>query len=672
MSTDIPLQLNDPVSIESPTSSSSGQQLHGIVAYLGPVDFSEQAQDYVGIRLTGSSSGLGKHDGVVNGKRYFEAGPNGGIFIRYSSGKISKRKLTRLQELQLKRELGAILNNSIGTSTTTTTEAGKNLNTPSSAGTKALPSSIDALPPEEESGVTVGARSRLDEIRKRREAAINASKTARSGKTNSEDDASTTSSVSNSSSLTSPKFSTSSSMKANKSAKDIFKSASRLNELRVGHEASRLSRTSGGATPIKALPLASSLLTTPRKSTNSLSSEIQMEDMKQKLQGKETEILELKSALEDAKQDFERKILELERAMELGRQIQEQKQEASQDLSSADVTDLQNQQQDNAEKEDDAQRKLIDAIANIQTLEQEAFERQAKHETTILALNQELAEMKTRALAAERESLTVKEQFERKASNAADYLKERARLTAEISALQRQVTNLQETISEYENSMEGLVLDKELLQEEKEELMDQLEEKNLEIANLQIELEETKVMLEERKAAPEKLNENQTTETLSKPSIADVWGEADVALSSQNSRLREALVRLREQTNLEKMDLVKQLRLAEKDAAAGRELRLELESLRNLKAKNAAELKDLKEIVDTQNVYEQMVETLSEKVTQLEDEMIELQNAIRDLEEAGEISQEMEEVQAELNKSLRLDVEKRDSTILNLEEAIKT
>jgi exonuclease VII small subunit len=119
------------------------------------------------------------------------------------------------------------------------------------------------------------------------------------------------------------------------------------------------------------------------------------------------------------------------------------------------------------------------------------------------------------------------------------------------------------------------------------------------------------------------------------------------------------------------MELVKQLRVAEKDAAAGRELGMELESLRNLKAKNAVEIKDLKEIVDTQNVYEQMVEILSEKVTQLEDEIIELQHAIRDLEEAGEISQEMEEVQAELNKSLRLDVEKRDSTILNLEEAIK-
>lgn len=667
MSADIPLQLHDPVSIESPTSSSVGQQLHGIVAYLGPVDFSEQAQDYVGIRLTGSSVGFGKHDGVVNGKRYFEAGPNGGIFIRYSSGKISKRKLTRLQELQIKRELGALLNNNIGM---TTTEAssdnipGKNPNTPA-----APSSSIDSVPTEEGSSTIAASRSRLDEIRKRREAALVASKTTRSGKS-SEDDASITSSVSNSSSFTSPKSGSStitSSMKANKSAKEGIKSASRLNELRGGHEISRLTRTSGAATPLKSSPLTSSLLTTPRQRKLSLSSQVQMEDMKQILQGKETEILQLKLALEEAKQIVEQKERELERALELGRHKEDQKQEASHDLRREDMNDWRDE---DSEKET-LQRKLNEASTNIQSLEQEALQRQAKHEMDILALNQELAAMKSRALAAERENLSAKEQFEKKASNVADHLKERARLSAEISALQRQVTNLQETISECETSMEGLVLDKELLQEEKEELMDQLEEKNLEIANLQIELEETKVELEEGKATPENFYENQATETLTKPSVADAGGEADVALSSQNARLRQALLRLREQSNFEKMELVKQLRAAEKDAATGRELSMELESLRNLKAKNDSEIKDLKEIVDTQNVYEQMVETLSEKVTQLEDDIIELQNAIRDLEEAGEISQEMEEVQAELNKSLRLDVEKRDTTILHLEEAIK-
>jgi dynactin 1 len=295
----------------------------------------------------------------------------------------------------------------------------------------------------------------------------------------------------------------------------------------------------------------------------------------------------------------EQKACELERALESLRNFQEQKQQTSVELSSVAVDDSnpcmedqQSQRQDNADKQD-LQRQLSEALTNIQTLQQEAFEGKAKH----------VAE----TLATERESQIVKEQFERKSSNAADYLKERAKLTAEISTLHRRVSDLQAAASEYETSVEGLVLDKEALLEEKEELLDQLEEKTLEIATLQIELEEVKVELEEGKAAFEKCNKGHSIMTLAEPSVkvVDENGveESSKALSSQNSRLREALLRLREQTNIENLELTKQLRLAEKDVVAGRGLMEELESLRNLKVKNASEIRDLKETVDTQNVY---------------------------------------------------------------------
>jgi dynactin complex subunit len=246
MSTEIPLQLNDPVSIESPTPSSSGQQLHGIVAYLGPVEFSEQAQDFVGVRLTGASVGLGKHDGVVNGKRYFEAGPNGGIFIRYSLRKITKRVLSRLQELQLKRELGASSND---TATVTgrhnvssvlaaseDTVCQKN-SSPTLFGNKITSPSADTPTIDKGASATTGTKSRLDEIRKKREAAMMASTTARSGKS-SEDNASTTSSVSNSSSFTSLKGGVAPSSKNNTSAKDNLSVASCLKELRLKRDSS--------------------------------------------------------------------------------------------------------------------------------------------------------------------------------------------------------------------------------------------------------------------------------------------------------------------------------------------------------------------------------------------------------------------------------------------------
>jgi len=190
---------------------------------------------------------------------------------------------------------------------------------------------------------------------------------------------------------------------------------------------------------------------------------------------------------------------------------------------------------------------------------------------------------------------------------------------------------------------------------------------------LQIELEEAKVDIEEGKIALEEAHRSciaVAATTISGAEGGDTQ-ETKKALSIQNDRLREALLRLREQTNIEKMELTKQLRLAEKDSAVGRELIAEVEALRKLKVNQTSEIRELKKIIDTQNAYEQMVEDLSDKVNRLEDENIELGNAIRDLEEAGEISQEMEEVQAELNKSLRLDVEKKDALIYSLEEAIK-
>jgi dynactin complex subunit len=47
--------------------------LEGIIAYLGPVKF-KPGNDWIGIQLIGASAGLGRHDGCVQGARYFDCG----------------------------------------------------------------------------------------------------------------------------------------------------------------------------------------------------------------------------------------------------------------------------------------------------------------------------------------------------------------------------------------------------------------------------------------------------------------------------------------------------------------------------------------------------------------------------------------------------------------------
>ena len=72
--------------------------LHGVVLFTGPVDFAG-GSDWVGIRLTTGSHGLGKNDGSVGERKYFEAGgEKNGVFVRATQVK-ARQGMTRLDEV---------------------------------------------------------------------------------------------------------------------------------------------------------------------------------------------------------------------------------------------------------------------------------------------------------------------------------------------------------------------------------------------------------------------------------------------------------------------------------------------------------------------------------------------------------------------------------------------
>jgi len=82
------LKVDDAVKV---SRASPKPSLEGIVAYLGPVKFGDRGSDWVGIRLTGSSIGSGKNDGVIQGHRYFRCPKQCGIFVRKNKVKKKKR-----------------------------------------------------------------------------------------------------------------------------------------------------------------------------------------------------------------------------------------------------------------------------------------------------------------------------------------------------------------------------------------------------------------------------------------------------------------------------------------------------------------------------------------------------------------------------------------------------
>jgi len=136
-------EINDPVHV----ATKEGRQLEGVVAFVGSVSFAD-GDDWVGVRLTGASVGLGKNDGTVKGAEYFSCPPNCGMFVRESA--LSKRPLTRLEELRLRRELAGT-----GAATMTTSTRA-----PASA------SKAATTPPRDSSATS--ARTRLEELRARR------------------------------------------------------------------------------------------------------------------------------------------------------------------------------------------------------------------------------------------------------------------------------------------------------------------------------------------------------------------------------------------------------------------------------------------------------------------------------------------------------------------------
>jgi dynactin 1 len=236
---------------------------------------------------------------------------------------------------------------------------------------------------------------------------------------------------------------------------------------------------------------------------------------------------------------------------------------------------------------------------------------------------------------------------------------------------------MEEEKLEMDAALEEVALDKEQLQEEKEALEDRLEELKLDTETAQMEVEELRMELEDTQASVERVTSFKDEATAGGGGGGD-GSEAEIkaeelaqVLTAQNARLREALIRLREQSAVETMEVSRQLRTAEKDAEAGRALSTEVEALRAMKVTFAEQINDLKDMVEEGAAFEQMVEDLSDQVMTLEEDSIGLQAMIREMEESAELTSEMEEIQADELKEMSRDLEGRDTIIRNLEEAIK-
>jgi len=245
------------------------------------------------------------------------------------------------------------------------------------------------------------------------------------------------------------------------------------------------------------------------------------------------------------------------------------------------------------------------------------------------------------------------------------HVKERARLQADVSVLNRRLGEAEGQIQELDNTIEDLTLDKEQLQEERDNLQEMYEDLKLDLETAQLEVDELRLELSDAQQL------DRQVEATSAETVDLDAEEKTRALIFQNSRLREALVRLREHSSFEKQELTRKVRGLEREHEDTKSVVEELEQSRKVHEAVKEEAKELKDMLDQASAFEGMVEELSDRVLALEEDNIGLQTTVRELEEAAELTAEMEEVQAEEIKEITLDLEGRDAIIRNLEQAIK-
>eukprot|EP00566_Odontella_aurita_P003324 CAMPEP_0113548030 /NCGR_PEP_ID=MMETSP0015_2-20120614/12676_1 /TAXON_ID=2838 /ORGANISM="Odontella" /LENGTH=1474 /DNA_ID=CAMNT_0000448633 /DNA_START=17 /DNA_END=4441 /DNA_ORIENTATION=- /assembly_acc=CAM_ASM_000160 len=664
---DSDLSVNNPVSVEV---SDSPQPLQGVIAHLGPVKFSPDP-DWVGVRLTGPSVGQGKNDGSVRGVRYFGGcGANGGVFVRKAA--IRRRTLTRLEELRLKRELA-----SAGADASTAPKASarpSGIATPSTKTSKIRPlsSASSAAPPSTGGGATK-SRSRLDEIRERRAALAKKSTSAASSDASKASDTGTATGTT-----------------AKTPKKDVAP------------------KTPAPKTPAPASKVIPATLSTP---VSSAEDKAEIASLKEQLTSLTTEKASLQTALAEAEQKSHDARAEAQSAKEEAQQAEKEKEEAiASAIATASaavtrVTDEGGEERNQATEAplaeveelrlrlssvqsdlEDSQikaKELEDSILNTRTeldkLHRELDHEKDLHHSEAESHSSELAEVRGKLTAAERELSARDERDSAHASSETSHYKERAKLHAELAAARRKVEELESDAIEKDTVLEELALDKEAVAEEKEGMEDRLEEMKIDLESAQLELDEAKTELEMERERAAQAGDRGGGGGAPSPAAATAGVGADSAdaddvaraLSSQNARLREALLRLREQSAQEKMEMSRQLRSAQRDAETAASKSKEMQDLRSTKNTLEEEVKDLKEMVDQNAAYEGMVEDLSDRVMGLEDDNAALRATAREMEEAADVAAEMEEVQAEESRQLLRDLEARDAALRNLEEAIK-
>jgi len=241
-------------------------------------------------------------------------------------------------------------------------------------------------------------------------------------------------------------------------------------------------------------------------------------------------------------------------------------------------------------------------------------------------------------------------------------------LQTEIERLQKEIEEMkqkyEQQIANLQEDLEVVTVDKELAEEKYEQLTQEMETLKGELKVLQL----FKQTVEEK--------EEKRLHDLKEGNTAQMMEDVQILLA-QNERLKEALLKLKDISILEKQQQEMKIRELEKRTETIPELENKIASLMRECATKEKEIAKLKEMLDETKDLQEKFEQFFEKHQNLLEENRELKATVKDLETLRDLAEEMEETQAAVEKKLRselyqkqIEIVAKDAIISNLQNKL--
>ncbi|DAA72543.1 TPA_exp: Uncharacterized protein A8136_6346 [Trichophyton benhamiae CBS 112371] len=217
-------------------------------------------------------------------------------------------------------------------------------------------------------------------------------------------------------------------------------------------------------------------------------------------------------------------------------------------------------------------------------------------------------------------------------------------LRKQLKEAEYRVEEVERLQSEHESILEMAALDREMAEEVAESIKAEYEALKIRTEELELEVE---VLKEEN----DQLGQVMSPEEKS----SQGW----LQMERTNERLREALIRLRDMTQQQEADLKDQIKDLEEELKDYNNLKAQYESTKEKLLASEANMEDLKQQVEALGA-EEMIEELTEKNMQYQEEVNELKAIIEDLESLKELNDELEINHIESEKQLQEEIDFRE------------